>query len=156
MKKKIEPEVPPQRIRRSNSELLPMPREALRRIKDVAEQSCMPVSQVYADVLRLGLLAVKPMYEPMINFRAEAERRWQDENREPVPETGDGLVGKIAGPGSADIDVRDRQNGEESLPPVESGITDEQFESAHGLHDAPVGPGLEPEIEANLRMADSQ
>lgn len=144
--KKITEEKPARKERRSNVEMLKMPRAALQRIREVSLRSRMSVDQVYADTLDLGLSEVERMYSGMIAMREELQKRSRHEPEQPRTNGDNG--GTIRDARSAGLDVRHRPDGDKSLPAGERVIeSSEQSPDVEGSGDPPLGFGRGSEDE---------
>lgn len=162
MKKKTIEEKP-ERKRRSNAELLPMPRDKMKAIRALAALSRMPEQQVYDDVLDLGLCeAERVLYKGMIEARTEIQNRRKETTSHEHEPVNRGSNGETSAPepdrsGSSDSDVWDKSDFEGSVSPPELSehdITQGEGADNSGLDNAVVGSGLDTQDSASLRLAD--
>ncbi len=69
-----------------NTDMLPIPKGAMKQIKAVAEEARIPVAQVFEDVIENGLLTVREMYSSLINFRKARKELYEPQPDEPMVE----------------------------------------------------------------------
>ncbi len=69
-----------------NTDMLPIPKGAMKQIKAVAEEARIPVAQVFEDVIENGLLTVREMYSSLINFRKARKGLYEPQPDEPMVE----------------------------------------------------------------------
>lgn len=138
--------VPKQRRRRTNLELAGFGREHLRTIRQISEQSRVPIDQVLADVIENGLITVMPIYDSMIEFRKSRATRLTNlfNRNEPINSepTGQGSTEEqpelVTGGTDTGKDAAALDRDTASLSPRD-------FD---GFADADVQPGLEGALDS--------
>jgi hypothetical protein len=104
------PELEAKRGRRSNTEILRISASAMREMRDLASESRMPLAQVHADVISIGLCEVRRiLYDQIITARNEIESRLNVKVEQTV---GNG------GPGRSSEGSGDRSDGSGSVEPA--------------------------------------
>jgi hypothetical protein len=138
------PKLPGQRARRSNTELLKVPRVAMQRIREVAQQSKMPIDQVFSDVLENGLLTIGEMYSGIIEFRKAREQRWNEQNAKPdKSETPPDESIEYPRPGSASEDTGNGSTVDGPLADSGESVAGQTLSHLAGFDDATLERGLE-------------
>ena len=74
------------RGRPRTSDILQVPKGALKQIKEIAQEARIPIDQVFADVVENGLLTVRDMYSSLITFRQNRAKLNEQEPNDGVPE----------------------------------------------------------------------